>query len=69
HLPGASPFPPQRHAFPPTSPAKIRMKKAQWKPNLRFQWKLRDIGVSHHDTPLPVDNFRNFNGNRTSDFH
>ncbi|WP_168585744.1 hypothetical protein [Saccharopolyspora sp. ASAGF58] len=36
---------------------------------VQFQWKLRIIGVSHTDTPMAVDNFRNFNGNRTSDFH
>ncbi len=34
------------------------------KSNLRFQWNLRTVGVSHHDTPMPVDNLRNFNGNR-----
>ncbi|PKW18001.1 hypothetical protein A8926_6048 [Saccharopolyspora spinosa] len=34
------------------------------KSNLRFQWNLRTVGVSHPDTPMPVDNLRNFNGNR-----
>jgi hypothetical protein len=29
----------------------------------------RTTGVPGPDTPEPVDNFRNFNGNRTFDFH
>ncbi|WP_397527771.1 hypothetical protein [Saccharopolyspora sp. 5N102] len=36
---------------------------------VQFQLKLRIIGVSHPDTPTPVDNSLNFNGNRRSDFH
>jgi hypothetical protein len=35
----------------------------------KAQWKLRTTRVSGPDTPTPVDNFRNFNGNRTFDFH
>jgi hypothetical protein len=43
--------------------------KGSLKSNLRFQWNLRSSGVSGHDMPEVVDNFRNFNGNRTFDFH
>ncbi|MGW5649399.1 hypothetical protein ACWEV3_19000 [Saccharopolyspora sp. NPDC003752] len=35
----------------------------------RDSMELRTFGVSDHDTPETVDNFRNFNGNRTFDFH
>ncbi|MGI8310015.1 hypothetical protein [Saccharopolyspora hattusasensis] len=39
------------------------------KSKVQFQWKMQIIGVSHSDTPMAVDNFRNFNGNQRSDLH